>query len=74
MIWDTWHIVGWTFSQKVSSPALIIWDIQCLKDSEQKDHSMNQWVTKVFIEQPGYTGSVRNGAQFDERPFSIRAI
>ena len=56
--YDTWS--GWTFSQNVSSPALTVWDRQCLEDSEQKDDSMNQWinlinnylVTKVFIEQP----------------------
>ena len=34
----------------------MVWDRQCLEDSELKDHlmneSMNESVTKVFIEQP----------------------
>ena len=28
------------------------WDRQCLEDYEQKDDSMNQLMTKVFIEHP----------------------
>ena len=47
---------GWTFSQNVSSPALTVWDRPCFEDSEQKVHLMNywinQWIIKVFIEQP----------------------
>ena len=46
MTQDMWHIIfdtwwGWTFSQNVSYPALIIWDRQCLEDSEQKDDRIN---------------------------------
>ena len=32
--------------------ALTVWDSQCLEDSERKDDSMNESVTKMFIEQP----------------------
>ena len=35
---DTWHMThdgGWIFSQNVSSPALTVWDRQCLEDSKQ---------------------------------------
>ena len=37
---DTWHMThggGWTFSHNFSSPALTVWDRQCLEDSEWKD-------------------------------------
>ena len=38
-------------SQNFTSPALTVWDRQCLIDSEQKDHeSVNELITKVFIE------------------------
>ena len=53
---DTWHVTHggvWTFP---SSLALTVWDRQCLKHSERKDHrlneSINELMTKVFIEQP----------------------
>ena len=46
---------GETFSQNVSSPALTVWERQCLEDSERKDHSfiklINELMTKVPIEQ-----------------------
>ena len=65
MTCDTWHVThggGWTFSQNFCSSALTVWDRQGLEDSEQKDDLMNEWMneimTKVFIEQPVYTGSV----------------
>ena len=51
---DTWHVTrymwhvthggGWTFSQNFSSPALTVWDRQCLEDSELKDDSLNESV------------------------------
>ena len=62
---DTWHVThggGWTLYQNFGSTVLIVWDRQCLEESEQKDHSMNEWmnelITKLFIEQPRLTGSV----------------
>ena len=65
MTCDPWHVAhggGWTFSQNFCSPALTVWDRKCLEDSERKDDLMNEWMneimTKVFKEQPGYTGSV----------------
>ena len=30
-----------------------VWDRQCLEDSEQKDHLINESITNVLIEQPG---------------------
>ena len=36
---ETWW--GLTFSQNFSSPAPIVWDRQCLEDSEKKDDSIN---------------------------------
>ena len=33
---------GWTFSQHFSSPALTVWDTQCLEGSERKDQLMNE--------------------------------
>ena len=49
-------MVGRTYSQNVSSLALTVWDKQCLDDSEQKDHSinesMNELRTKGIVEQP----------------------
>ena len=52
LIPDTWHLTcdtghvtncgGWTFPQNVSSPALMVWDSQCLEDSELKDDVINE--------------------------------
>ena len=42
---DMWHVThdwGWTFSQNFRSPALMVWDRQCLKDSEQKYDWLNE--------------------------------
>ena len=39
------HGGGLTFSQNLSSPALTVWDRQCLEDSERKDHLMNESVS-----------------------------
>ena len=44
---DMWHVThggGWTFSGNFSSPALTVWDKQCIEDSKQKDHWLNQWM------------------------------
>ena len=38
--------MGGEHSLKIS--ALSVWNRQCLKDSERKDHLINQWMTKVF--------------------------
>ena len=41
-MWNPIHGGGWTFSKNVSSPALTVWDRQCLEDSKQKDDSINE--------------------------------
>ena len=55
MTCDQWHVGGWTLSKNVSSPALTVFEGQCLADSEQKydliNESMKEWITKVFKEQ-----------------------
>ena len=40
MTCDMWHMMGGEYS--LSSPANTVWEWQCLEDSEQKDHSMNE--------------------------------
>ena len=45
-MWHDSHGGGWTFSQNFSSPALTVWDRQCLEDFEQKDDSMNEWINE----------------------------
>ena len=45
---DTWR-GGGTFSQNISSQALSVWDWQCIEDSEQKDHLMNEWMIYLII-------------------------
>ena len=40
MTHDMWHVThggGWTFSQNVSSLALMDWDLWCVEDWEEKD-------------------------------------
>ena len=58
---DTWHVTrdmfgGWTFSQIFSSLALMVCDLWCYEDLEEKDDSLNElkteWTTRLFIEQP----------------------
>ena len=56
---DTWHVTcfgGWTFSQNFSSLALTVCDLWYYEDLEEKDEwineLMNQWMTRLFIEQP----------------------
>ena len=48
-------MVGGEHSLNIS--ALTVWDSQCLEDSERKDDSINESVTKVFIEQPRLHGT-----------------
>ena len=39
---DMWHVThggGWKFSPNFSSLALTVWDLWCLEDWEEKDHS-----------------------------------
>ena len=43
---DMWHMMGGKHYLNIS--ALTVWDRQRLEDSEQ----LNEWITKVFIEQP----------------------
>ena len=43
---DMWQLVGSQHSLKISAPQL--WDWQCLKDSEQKDDSINEWNNKLI--------------------------
>ena len=51
MACNFWHVTcytwwGVTFSQNFSSPALMLWDWQCLEDSEQKDLLPNEWINQ----------------------------
>ena len=58
----TWHMTcggKWTFSQNFNSLALPVWDRQCLEDSEQKDHRLNESVNEQSIYK-GYTEYVKN--------------
>ena len=58
------NIVHGEHSLNFSSLALTVCDLWYYKDMEEKDDSlnewMNEWMTRLFIEQPGYTGSVKN--------------
>ena len=54
-LWHMTHRVGWTFSQNFISLALPVWDWHFLEDIWTKElltHLFNQWMTKLFIEQP----------------------
>ena len=58
---DTWHMthcVRWTFSQNLSSLALPVLYWQCLEDIWTKGW-LNEWVTEVIVESPGYIGSIK---------------
>ena len=52
MTQDMWHVT------------LTVWEWRCFVDSLEKgdlgNELMNEWVTKVFTEQPGYTRSFKN--------------
>ena len=58
---DTWHVTrdmwhmtrlgGWTLSQN-SSLALTVCDLWYYEDLEEKDEWINEWMTRLFIEQP----------------------
>ena len=55
MACDTWYVTcgeGSRFSQNFCSLALTVWDYGCFEDLEEKDDSHNEWITKVFVEQP----------------------
>ena len=41
-MWNVTHGGGCKVSLYFCSPALMVWARQCLDDSEQKDHSMNE--------------------------------
>ena len=56
---DMWHVtrlVGWTFSQNFSSPALTVCHLSYYEDLEEKDDSINELINqsmmRLFIEQP----------------------
>ena len=59
---DTWHVTrdtghmtrlgGWTFSQNFSSLALTVCDLWYYEDLEEKDESLNQLMTRLFVGQP----------------------
>ena len=52
---DMWHMthgVVWTFSQNFSCLALTVWDLWCCEYLEEKDRSVDQLLTEVFVEQP----------------------
>ena len=49
MTCDTWHVThggGWTISKNFRSPALKVWNKQCLEDYEQKDDQLSQWINQ----------------------------
>ena len=57
MTHDTFHVTHdrwgrWTYPQNFSSLALTVWEWRCSEDISAKDHWVNQWITKVFVEQP----------------------
>ena len=46
---DMWHVThgeGWTFSPNFSSLVPMVWYIQCLEVSKQKDHLLNEWMNE----------------------------
>ena len=49
--------------QHIRSLALMVWDLWCFKDLEEKDYLLNYPVnelnTEVIVEQLGYTESVK---------------
>ena len=49
---DTWHITGGEHCVKLGSLALMVLDLLCFKDLEEKDHLMSPLITEVFVEQP----------------------
>ena len=67
------HGGGLTISQNVSSQALTVWDRQWLEDSEQKDHSMNEWINHkgVYKTAPATPAKAFRSAQnFQKKWFS----
>ena len=51
---DSWHVTGdmWAVSQNSSSLALTVWELWCLEDLEKQEHSVTQFMTKLFEIQP----------------------
>ena len=66
MTGGTWHVTHntrhltfdrlWTLGQNFRSLALTDWEIGCFEDLKEKDDQLNEWinewVTKLFVEQP----------------------
>ena len=58
---DTWHMTcdrWWTLCKNLRSLSLMVWNLWCFEDFEEKGHSLNQWLTRVFVEQPRLHPSV----------------
>ena len=53
---DTWHLTGCEHWVKISGPLLTDWEMGCFEDLKEKDDQLNEWinewVTKLFVEQP----------------------
>ena len=49
---DTGRVWGGEHPFKVSAPLLTVCDLWYYKDLEEKDESLNQWMTRLLIEQP----------------------
>ena len=58
LMWHATHKERWKFSPNFRSLAHMVCEWRCLEDLEEKYHLINEWITKVFVVQPSYTGSV----------------
>ena len=61
-----WHVTclgGWTFSQNFSSLALTVCDLWYYEDLEEKDDSMNEWISDkaVYRTAPATPGLLTSG-------------
>ena len=59
-ICDMWHITcdrWWALCQYFRSLALMVWELWSFEDLKEKDDLLYQSMTKVFVEEPCYTGS-----------------
>ena len=57
MTCNAWHVThggGWTFSQNFSFSALMLWDRQCLEDSELKGDPMNELMNDWMNDEGAY--------------------
>jgi hypothetical protein len=64
---DMWYVTcggGWPFSQNSSSLALTVWNRQFLEDISTKDEFIKQIMMNMFVDSPGYTGSVNYTVKF----------